>query len=209
MGVSVKTADLQWIKADRLMAEVHVSCIDGRHECCTIGAPGGNAGEVVVLLTAAEWISGRSYASEDVADVVRTVVEIQGDFYMHTDEAALAKLAASVDQSPQTVRTWLLDGPPENRRAELLTAVVEPDHVGCGHLQQLLRDPHRYRTRGHLVRHVIRTFFELRWAGDQRLRLEILEGDHEESAVLVFHTPRSIGDDTPVPLGCGDDDGAS
>jgi sulfate permease, SulP family len=81
----------------------------------------------------------------------------------------------------------------------LLEALPLPNHVGCGHLRLLLEEPERYEVRPALVEEVIRSFFRRLWTGDPRLVLDILEGEHEEVAVVQVRTEGAPGLVTACP----------
>jgi rhodanese-related sulfurtransferase len=186
---------------DDLTDQLALGCVDGRRSRCVVGAPGGNAGALVLLLAAFEEESGHRLPLGTVEELFLRYLDHFGSFYVHTDRNAQDLLAATPTAGgtggPEDAAGMdaLLLNPPDGTRAELLEALLQPPHVGCGHLRLLLEEPRRYRVRRSLVQDVVRSFFLRLWEGDPRLTLEVLEGGHEERAVVMVRT-RSVGHPT-------------
>jgi hypothetical protein len=175
------------VPLDDLSGDVGLACVDGRREHCTAGAPGGNAGLLILLLAA--WEEGADPLSPDAVDgVFARYLEHFGAFYLHTDRVAQDRLAAALGVGRGAAVDALVAGPPEATRARLLDALLDPAHVGCGHLRLLLEEPEAYGVRPDLVRAVLRAFFLRLWSGDGRLVLEVLDGPHKEVGVAVVRT---------------------
>jgi hypothetical protein len=187
---------------DELGGELAVGCVDGRRHGCVIGAPGGNAGLLVVLLAGLERVRGRPFGAEEVASLFHAYLDRFGAFYFHSDEPAVAALRRTLESDgapgagaplPDAV-TLALDPPAELRDA-VLAALTDPPHVGCGHLRILLGESSMVSAPGNrevpvrpdLVREVLREAFRALWRGDPRMRFEILSGDHHEEGVLRIH----------------------
>jgi hypothetical protein len=175
------------VPLDDLSGDVGVACVDGRREHCTAGAPGGNAGLLILLLGA--WEEEADPLSPDAVDrVFARYLEHFGVFYLHTDRAAQDRLAAALGVGSGAAVDALVARPPEGMRARLLDALLDPAHMGCGHLRLLLEEPEAYGVRPDLVRAVLRAFFLRLWSGDGRLVLEVLDGPHNEAGVAVVRT---------------------
>ena len=174
---------------DALSADVWVGCVDGRHPDCVAGAPGGNAGLLVLLLATWEAKSGRELSPEAVKGLFLRYLDHFGSFYLHTDREAQSRLVASlgpeVGDVDALVRRPSLSEPARER---LLEALLQPSHVGCGHLRLLLEEPETYQVRRALVEEVLRNFYLRLWEGDARLVLGILGGAHQEMAVAWIRT---------------------
>jgi hypothetical protein len=143
------------IPMDELRGELAVGCVDGRRHGCVIGAPGGNAGLLVVLLAALERIREKAFSEEELASLFRAYLDHFGAFYFHSDEPAMSVL-----------RDTALDGP------------ATREDIGCGHLRILFAEWPE------LVRGVLREAFRALRRGDERIHFEILSGDHREEGVL-------------------------
>jgi hypothetical protein len=206
-GLEAILPRLRWTSLSSLLAEGVVSCVDGRHHANTIGAPGGNAGELALLLAAAEDLAGTAFDEPTVQRLLRAHVARFGRFYLHTDDHAARALADHVGRPAAEAETLHRAPPPELRNA-VLTALPRPEHTGCGHLALMLTAPEAYGTRAALVAAVIRSFYSLLWEG-LALELAILEGRHAECAVLVFDTDRPVDEDTMIPNWCGCDQAPS
>lgn len=191
---------------EALRGTLAVGCVDGRRHDCVIGAPGGNAGLLVVLLAALEQVRGIRLSGIEQARLFEAYLDHFGDFYFHSDSPAVAALHGSFGAAergdglgtPQAPNALVLD-PPPGLRARLLEALVEPVHVGCGHLRNLLEAPEGSvlpdgsgpTVRPDLVRGVLREAYRGLWRGDPRIHFEILSGNHQEEGVLRIHTSSS------------------
>lgn len=185
-----------------------LACIDGRCDRPVVGTPGGDVGEIVLLASTVE-----RHRSEPLSDVL--VVELTSErartsgLYLHTDALSLAQLvralrgtqgleryADAIGPTGQGLRT----PPPAEYREAALKQLVRPEHQGCGHLQLLLEASKDYGVRRGLVEAALRAFYEVLWAGQPHVQLEVLPGLHEEDAVVVVSGPDGLCSDVPVPL---------
>jgi hypothetical protein len=185
-----------------------LACIDGRHDGPIVGAPGGDAGELVLLLSALEDEMGQAFSESEVLSILEAYIEAHGRFYLHTDRAALDQLEETLEakdiglwkqarQQGKAIESWL-EQPPLGVRALLLRLLTDPKHVGCGHLKTLLQHPKQAGVRRDLVASVIRAFLQLLWRGDDRPEYVVLEGGHaEESIVIVEDFGDDGSDDVP------------
>lgn len=196
-----RTGALRWVRLSELRARGVLSCIDGRHSSCTVGAPGGNAGELVLLLSVLEWYGGLELDEPTVRALLRAALSRPGRFYLHTDRHAASRLATAMGWTEDRSEE-LLRHPPVGLRDRLRAELTVPEHVGCGHLRLLLERPDEYRVRRGLVEAVIRAFFELLWEGHPDLELAVLDGEHHEQALVVFHTPEHVTEESVVPTWC-------
>ncbi|CAN5813008.1 hypothetical protein BH23GEM11_BH23GEM11_07730 [soil metagenome] len=215
--------DTRVLPMDRLRQDLSLGCVDGRNPGCVAGAPGGNAGMLVLLLASLEEVRGRPLSEEEVRTLFNEYRRYFGTFYLHSDEPAMRALGRAMDGGP------LLDGdagrpsrpeateateateaieaieaiearvrnPPESLRSRLLELVSAPASVGCGHLRLLLSEPGAYRTRSALTAGVLRAFFQALWDGDEAMVFEVLPGDHHEEAVVQVHA-----DDPELLVAC-------
>lgn len=176
-----------------LLDEQEVSCVDGRKADGVVGAPGGNAGLFVLMLAALEAHAGEPIAGEHVSDLLAEYLDEFGRFYMHTDDLALGRLEVELEKQsdglrlPQVSVEALIREPPSDVQPLLLELLLDPDHVGCGHLMLMLKYPGQYGVRRQLVQSVLRAYFRRLWDGDGRLVFDVLEGAHDEKAVVTVH----------------------
>jgi hypothetical protein len=181
---------------DALLDELPVSCVDGRKSHCVAGAPGGNAGLLLLLLAAWEAATGRELGDPEVDSLFRRYLDHFGAFYVHTDRDAQDRLegalARETGMEGESIDDLVL-GPPPHLRERLAELLSQPAHVGCGHLRLMLEDPEAYGVRRALVEALLRSFFRRLWEGDLRLTFDILGGDHQEEGVLSIRTARSGG----------------
>jgi len=180
--------DFRQFPMKRLEREVPIGCVDGRHTGCVAGAPGGNAGLLVILLAAWERLHG-PLTREQIEALFPHYLSRFGAFYLHSDDAAQYALAdwmglkgydsADIDA--------LVLNPPSALKARFMEGLLMPRHTGCGHLRLMMADPAAYEVRPELVQDVLRIFFNTLWRGDSRLVFDILRGKHEERGVIRMH----------------------
>lgn len=202
---------LVWTRAASLLGANTVSCIDGRAEAPVLGTPGGDAGELVLSLAALEHMLGRPVTATWIGAIFDRYVAAFGRFYLHTDRHAIERLADALREDPRTraaAVAWhspedvvaFLRAPPLAMEDALLEHLVEPSHVGCGHLRLMINDPARYDVRPGLVADVLRAAFREGWRRPELLELAILEGDHEERGVLEVRIEHEVHAHTLVPM---------
>lgn len=209
---------LNWLTLAELTADAELSCIDGRHTGCVLGAPGGDTGEFILLLGVLEEESGEKFSAEQIERILEHYMDRHGRFYLHTDRHALEALEETIrgDEDYEKLREALEDAgsidalvnePPKDVRAELVDLIVEPRHTGCGHLKTMLGHIDEFGVRKKLVEATIRAFYRLLWWGRVEADLTILEGEHEESAIVSFETDQELSADTQVPAVCSSPQG--
>jgi hypothetical protein len=198
------------LSIDDLSDGAGIACVDGRSPHCVAGAPGGNAGLLILLLASWEQSAGRPLSPAAVDDTFRRYLDQFGSFYLHTDREAQDRLAATVARQHGSL-AWatgagraaaidtLVRTPPRDLQPALLEALVDPAHVGCAHLRLLLEESQAYGVRHGLVDAVLRSYFRRLWEGDPRLVLDILDGAHRETGVACIRTDRS-GSGSPATV---------
>jgi rhodanese-related sulfurtransferase len=202
---------IRWMKFAAFLLHARLSCVDGRDDRGVVGTPGGDAGEFLLALSAAEAVRGKPFIDSEVTLLLRRRIDAFGRFYMHSDVAALQKLVASVRNDPRLSAVvprgkdaleWraLFSTPKLDARAALLDHLVMPEHNGCGHLRLMLQNPELYGVRGDLSVAFARAFHQLRWEGSLKTEHETLAGGHEEAAVLNVLVEGELWPFTPVPL---------
>lgn len=71
---------------------------------------------------------------------------------------------------------------------DLLQVLVKPENIGDLHLKMMVKYPQQFSIRKELVEMYLRSFYKILWNKDnelyQKLELEVLLGDHMESAFL-------------------------
>lgn len=202
---------LVWTRAASLLGANTVSCIDGRAESPVLGTPGGDAGELVLSLAALEHMLGQPVTSAWIGTLFDRYVAAFGRFYLHTDHHAVERLADALREDPRTraaAVAWhrpddvvaFLRAPPHEMEDALLEHLVEPAHVGCGHLRLMIQEPGRYDVRPGLVADVLRAAFREGWRRPELLELAILEGEHEERGVLEVRVEHEVHAHSLVPM---------
>jgi hypothetical protein len=206
---------VRWRQLAELVGDAKLSCIDGRHTGCTLGAPGGDTGEFILLFGAIEHATETAFSSQRIEVMLEHYMDRHGRFYLHTDRNAITQLAETISQDEELGAALseagsidaLLNRPPAKVRARLLELLVEPRHVGCGHLRTMLEHIEEYDVRLELVEDAIRSFFRLLWRGNPKADFTVLEGVHEESVIITFDTEQTLEADTLIPSVCAAEDG--
>lgn len=197
-------APTQFLKLGDLTKDATLACIDGRHKDCVVGAPGGNMGEFIMLITALERATTRLLRRAEIQQIFSDYVSHFGRFYMHTDHHALAWIAGELDHD--TLNTEEIIGFKEKDRQLALDLLTTPNGVGCGHIKGMLLSPSRYDVRRKLVEDALAAYFETLWEHQDAadLEFESLAGEHQETEVIIFEADDEdrLHDETQIPMVC-------
>lgn len=79
-----------------------------------------------------------------------------------------------------------------NPRSQLIPAlselILKPENIGDLHIKMMLKYPNQFAIRPDIVKMFLKSFYKLLWNKDEelskKLELEILTGDHRESAFV-------------------------
>jgi rhodanese-related sulfurtransferase len=206
------STSVRWVKLAAFLLHGKRSCVDGRDDHGVIGTPGGDAGELLLGLAAAERLRGRALEQADVLRLLEHHIDTFGRFYMHSDTHAMNRLIVDGLRKDDRVvphlgtvfaaeewRAWLAKPPPAAREA-VLFHLTRPTNIGCGHLKFAMTAGDDYGVRPELAEHFLRAFHTLRWAGAPEFEFVILGGDHVEGAVANVVVPGALRSYTRVPL---------
>jgi len=203
---------VRFVKMAALLLHSRQSCVDGRDDAGVIGTPGGDAGELLLALAAAEKASGATFTDAEVKRLLHRRIDVFGRFYLHSDLSTLNSLIASMrkdarlDQTLKDVsetlewrRFWRQNHPSDVREV-LFEHILKPDHIGCGHLRLSLKESAAYGARPELLLAFLRAFFELRFEGVDDAEYVPLAGGHEEGAVVNVRVAGHLRPYSLVPL---------
>lgn len=204
-------ANVRWAKLASVLVNRQTTCVDGREDGAIIGTPGGDAGELLLGLTASEQVGNTKVDLSKVPDLVRAFADTFGGLYLHTDNHALNRLARALRADNRlewavshltTVSQWVkfLRRPPEVLRGAVLEHMLKPEHVGCGHIKLALMNADTYGIRPELITAFFSSFFQGLWEGASDLTWVVLGGDHAEGAVVNVTVEGELGPFSPVPL---------
>ena len=204
-------AAVRFIKLAALLLHGRMSCVDGRDDSSVVGTLGGDAGEFLLLLGAIERESGKAFSPQEVRALLARRLDALGRFYMHTDvhtanllikslrsdrrlDAALANVFETLE--------WraFISNPPLELREILLEHMVQPAHLGCGHVRLLWSDSERYGVRRELTSAFVRAFLQARWDGAIEAEFVPLAGGHAERGVLRVFVEQELQPFSPIPL---------
>lgn len=192
-------------------SSVPVTCIDGRRCEPSLGVPGGSAGLFLHLVHALETIRGVQFEGPTLEALLSEVARRIGTVYLHSDAHAANAVSNHLDEGDDSGSVGknpvsLLKHPPAHLQEPLLELLGRPEFIGCGHLRMMSEHPESYGIRADLVSDFLRAFFRVLWHGNPNLLFQILEGAHQEIALLHVHAdPASPGIVIPG-LPCVDDE---
>lgn len=202
---------VRWVKLAAFLLHGKRSCVDGRDDKGVIGTPGGDAGELMLALSAAEAVRGSPLSEGDVERILVNHLDTFGRFYMHSDMHAMNHLIVEgLRKDPRIIphiehvrepAQWRAfhRSPPVEIHEALLEHLVEPENMGCGHLRFVLTEL-AYGVRPELARAVLRAFHRARWAGAPELEWVVLGGEHVEGAVILVTLDGELHSYTRIPL---------
>ncbi|MFO0709546.1 MAG: rhodanese-like domain-containing protein [Sandaracinus sp.] len=202
---------VRWMKMAAILLHGRQSCVDGRDETAIVGTPGGDAGELLLGLSAVEAVSGEKLTPLQIRTILGRRLGTLGRFYLHGDVGAANALIASMrgdrrlesalSQISETMQ-WrrFFASPPAHVREIVMEHTLVPAHIGCGHLRLMATRPEVYGARPELVFGLLEAFFRARWDGAIDAEFTALPGGHEEGAVLDVRLDEELRAFTSVPL---------
>ncbi|MEO1339311.1 MAG: hypothetical protein AAFV29_26970, partial [Myxococcota bacterium] len=204
-------AKVRRVKLAAFLTASQTSCVDGREDRAIIGTPGGDAGELMLGLATAEDVGQGQVDLSKVPTLTRAFADTFGGIYLHTDNHALNRLVRSLRSDRRiepsvaglnTIDDWerFLRKPPEALRRPLLDHLIQPDHIGCGHLKLALTKPDVYKIRPGLLASFFQAFYEGLWSGASDLHWVVLGGDHAEGAVVNVTVEDNLWPFAEVPM---------
>ncbi len=204
--------NVRWLKMAAFLLYARASCVDGREDRTVIGTPGGDVGEFLLALAAVERVTGRPVAPERLPELMLAYLDVFGHFYIHSDshaseallrsmrgDPALAPLLPPADASRLEWQRFMQEPPPAARPL-IARHLTIPGNLGCGHLRLILQHPERYSVRRELSESVVRLCFAKRWSGVIELDVVVLEGGHQEGAVVNVRLESGVFPYSKVPL---------
>jgi rhodanese-related sulfurtransferase len=204
-------SSVRFLKLAALLLHGRLSCVDGRDESGVVGTLGGDAGEFLLLLAAIEKACNKRFTQPEVRALFARRLDAMGRFYIHTDissgNATIAsmrgdrRLDAALANVSETMQ-WraFMQAPPPEVRDIVLEHLLQPTHIGCGHVRMMWQSAERYGVREELTRMFLHTFLTARWNGAIEAEFVPLAGGHAERAVLRVHVAGELQPFTPVPL---------
>jgi len=204
-------AKVRRVKLAAVLLANQTSCVDGREDRAIIGTPGGDAGEFLLGLAAAEQVAGQTLDLAHTETLTRAFADTFGGIYFHTDNHALNRLVRSLRSDPRvepavanltSIDDWetFLRRPARELRRPLLDHLMQPEHVGCGHLKLALTRPEVYGIRPGLITSFFESFYTGLWNGARDLHWVVLGGDHAEGAVVNVTLEGDLWPFSAVPM---------
>lgn len=215
-----------WLKLGNLSDTESDACVDSRIESAIVGNPAGDIGRMAEAVHAVGAEKEAKLSPRDFTSLIAYSVENNGTFYMHTDEGAVNKLAEAMKQDQLIMKMFPglenFLGSPESAyelvmnpsfyqgegdlRVTLLTYLLDPNFMGCGHLKKMFENAKEYGVSEKALRSLTRSFYQLLWDGPKEIRdkllFPMLMGGHEEGAVLrveVDMEAQEMTDETMIP----------
>ena len=199
------------IRAGELLGRAVLFCVDGREDGAIVGTPGGDVSLLTEAIIAIGNETDKKLEVNEISNVFNWYLDTFGSFYMHTDTHGLEHLMGMlnkdkrVEKKIETVKEMEAElRKPQNIDKELLLELlVNPKNVGCGHLRLMLEDAAGYHVSQKVIERIIESYFKTLWRNDEqseKLVFRVLEGNHEERAVVVIKVPGDISEDTIIPM---------
>lgn len=168
-------------------------------------------GEFIMGLTVAETLMQRQLSEAEVSVLFQRRLDAFGRFYMHTDQSCLDGLMDAIFEDPflasrltkptnDFAKTALLRKVPADCRAKVMELLLQPKHIGCGHLRLMITEPETYRIREDLVRMAMKNYFYAGWEGATECDYVVLSGRHEECGVANVTFTHDVHSFTLIPL---------
>lgn len=118
---------------------------------------------------------------------------------MCTDDKAISHLEKEL-----SVEGLDLSNPRVQLQSDALESLLEPENNGDVHLRMLLKNPDMYATDPKVVQMAIKAFYKLLWSksnvNSDKLLLEVLVGDHSETAFLEVRSNEACTKARQAPL---------
>lgn len=203
---------VRWVKLAALVLHGKHSCVDGRDDESVVGTPGGDMGELMLALSAAEAVRGEPIPDAALRNLLRDWIDAFGSFYLHSDMDAHNRVIQSMRADPKLdgflpktdadARAWreFFASPPAPCRERLMLHLCQPAHLGCGHLKFAGTYADEYGVRPGLVPALLDAFHRERWEGAPELDYVTLGGDHAEEGVLIVTQTRAPHGFARVPM---------
>jgi len=203
---------VRWVKMAAFLMHGKISCVDGRDDHGVVGTPGGDAGELLLALAATELVTARPLGRETLAALIAHYLDTFGHLYLHTDTTALNRLILAMRADPRLSDElppretggpgWraFMARPPAHLRPMILEHLLEPAHIGCGHLRLMLLNSEEYGVRAELLRAFLHEYYTLRWSGSVEAEFVVLGGGHQEGAIVSVRLADDVYPFTRVPL---------
>lgn len=204
--------NVKWEKAGGLLGKLYGSCVDGREDGHMVGNPGGDIAVLAEAVIANAKIAGRELTQVELSQAFSWYLEVIGSCYMHTDHHALEHLGKSLQGDTRIGKTLknahevlrYVQDPDPKQQLRVLDHILEPNNIGCGHLKLMLLDPAAYGISRKVLHGLIRAFFDVMWNGTQKqkqnLVYRILEGEHNEGAVVEICVVGKVDDEILIPM---------
>lgn len=202
---------VHWVKLAAMLLRGKISCVDGRDDHGVVGSPGGDAGEVLLTLGAAEAYTGKQLDLARMPTLLRAWLDAFGAFYMHSDihahntmikalrsDQRFDEVLAHVEK-PHEWRAFFA-APPASVRELVLDALTVPEHLGCGHLRMTLQRPEDYGVRRALSEAFLRAYHLERWQSAPEPSFVTLGGGHAEGAVVLVELAQEPRPFSYIPL---------
>jgi hypothetical protein len=212
---------IQWIKIAAFSVHGRVSCIDGRGGNGCVGTPGGDMGEMVLILSTYEHLTGCDLTPAQIEYLFQHRLDTFGRFYLHTDETNASRaldyigtnilgkdISDAIEHQlhlnqilPENYLREYIHLTPAEYHEDILQYLITPDCIGCGHLKLMLTRGEQYKVRPTLIKGLLRTFYEsCFWDETSDCDFVVLSGSHEECGVLSIEMQNEIRPYTKVPL---------
>ena len=178
-------------------------CVDDRCTHEVLGLTGGSLGGLAAAVTTLWKMLGNKLTPAMIQNVVDSY---PGVLYLHTDKHAEHALAAALhpkgtsdrhDAHEPAVPVWPADAATNEKFLALLI-----EHMGCGHMQQMLAHADAYGTNADVIREMLKAVIRRQIKNPASVKKEVLQEEkHAARAVLIVEMEGGIKDgQSPVAV---------
>ena len=86
------------------------------------------------------------------------------------------------------------------QKQEILAVVAKSENIGDLHLKSLLSSPSNYAVNTTLIEFFLKAFYTVLWEKDPAVKLQVLSGNHDESAFVEIKTSLSCLEENRAPM---------
>eukprot|EP00301_Raphidiophrys_heterophryoidea_P004059 c11797_g1_i1.p1 GENE.c11797_g1_i1~~c11797_g1_i1.p1 ORF type:complete len:369 (+),score=90.50 c11797_g1_i1:53-1108(+) len=178
--------NIEWAHVPQMFFEG----IDSRGQDRELATLGGDLGEFLIVLAAAEAQTGKVFTKGQVLQQFKIYLTVMSrdKFYFSTDSDGVDNLKKACG-CPQLN----IADPPEGKRAILHNATHEAASHGDEFFKKVLDKPELFNIRAELVHHLLDAFFDVMWLKSdplhRRIKFVLMKGPVASKGFVMIKTP--------------------
>jgi len=170
--------------------QMHFESVDPRGQEREIATLGGDLGEFLIVLAAAEAKTGKTYTKGEVLQQFKIFLTVMSrdKFFFSIDADGVNNLK-NVCGCPNLN----IADPPESKKGLLLNATHEAASHGDEFFKKVIANPEKFGIRGELVNNVLDAFFSVMWLKSdplhRRIKFVLMKGPLAPKGFIMVKTP--------------------